>query len=189
MIDYEAAATNLEIASELAHGDLAKASRDWAQDVGELGRLCPKGKNSSVLAFLGTAILARTVDSEVDVRSINQREGSARPYSARMLAEKVWVPARAKMSVDLGANGPNPFNNSPFFNKDGLEEVTSPKNAEGWSFFLDCLARVEPMSPEDAQLALVGFISARRREVVPQVVLKDELGNSLGLEQAWIAKV
>jgi hypothetical protein len=165
-------------------GELPGEAIAWRERVQELGRLCPHSKSSTVIAALGTALLAKATDPRVDVYSLLVRGEAATSYSARSLADNVWARYRARLEVDLGANGMNPLNNTPFIGKTRIDEISGVRNQEGWNHFLGCLEAAMVLSGErEARLALRGFIVARRRSVLPKADLDRQLGDNLSMDQ------
>ncbi|MEX0725755.1 MAG: restriction endonuclease, SacI family [Planctomycetaceae bacterium] len=180
-IDH-AAATEILFSESAAAGagDLPKVADEWRERVNELGRLCPHRKSSTVIAALGTAILAKATDDRVDVYSLLDRGEAETSYSARSLADNVWARNRAKLEVDLGANGTNPLNNTPFIGKTRIDEITGVRNQEGWNIFIRCMEALRAVpDSKKAKLALRGFIAARRRVLLAEVDLDPRLGDNL----------
>jgi hypothetical protein len=115
----------------------------------------------------------------VDAYCLLDREGGDRAYSARTLADVVLAKHRAELGIDLGANGPNPFNNTPFIGKASIREIVTAKNKEGLKYFKECIELVDAMTSRQARSALRGFIVARTRELIPTLVLPVDAGNDL----------
>ncbi len=180
-IDHSNAVRILFFESEAAStGLLPKVAAEWRDRVMKLGLLCPHRKSSTVIAALGTAILAKATDERVDVYSLLDRGEAATSYSARSLADNVWARNRAKLEIDLGANGTNPLNNTPFIGKTRIDEITGVRNQEGWNLFLACMESLKALSGSgQARLALRGFITARRRSLLEAVNLDPLIGDSL----------
>ncbi len=148
----------------------------------ELGRLCPHRKSSTVIAALGTALLAKATDDRIDVYSLLDRGEAATSYSARSLADNVWAKNRARLEVDLGANGTNPLNNTPFIGKTRIDEITGVRNQEGWEYFIRCMEAIKSLpGSEESRLALRGFIAARRKSLLPAVEIDPQLGDDLSM--------
>jgi hypothetical protein len=160
----------------VVRGELNEEALEWQKRVQELGRLCPHSKSSTVIAALGTALLAKATDPRVDVYSLLVRGEAETSYSARSLADNVWARCRARLEIDLGANGMNPLNNTPFIGKTRIDEISGVRNQEGWNHFLACLeAAKELKGDSDARHALRGFIIARRRSLLPKANLPPHL--------------
>jgi hypothetical protein len=163
-------------------GELPEISVVWRERVRELGRLCPHSKSSTVIAALGTALLAKATDPRVDVYSLLVRGEAETSYSARSLADNVWARYRGRLEVDLGANGMNPLNNTPFIGKTRIDEISGVRNQEGWNYFIDCLEAAKSLKGESAaRLALRGFIVARRRNVLPKAEFDRKSGDNLSM--------
>ncbi len=162
---------------------------EWASRVKRLGELCPHRKSATVIAALGTAILAKATNLQVDVYSLLDRGESPTSYSARTLADNVWARHRAELTIDLGANGTNPLNNTPFIGKTRIDEITGVRNQEGWAAFLACIKAVEALASEsDARAALRGFLIARTKDLIPPVAIDPTAGDAL-LESELLATI
>ncbi len=107
-IDHDKATKILLEEAALAHCESsAGVASEWLDRVTRLGELCPHGRSATVIAALGTALLAKATDDRVDVYSLLDRGEADNSYSARSLADNVWARNRACLNVDLGANGVN----------------------------------------------------------------------------------
>lgn len=152
----------------------------WKARVVQLGALCPHGKSSTVIAALGTAILAKATDGSVDVYSLLDRGEAAKSYSARSLADNVWARHRAELGIDIGANGANPLNNTPFIGKTRIDEITGVRNKAGWTAFMECMDALEHLKTSDeARQALRGFVLARSRSLLTALNLSPQEGDDL----------
>jgi len=138
-------------------------TQEWYDKVTELGELCPYRKSSTFVAALGVAILAKSVNTAVDVYSILDRDGRENSYSARSLADGVWAKERAYIGVDLGANGANPLNNTPFVGRARIDAIENVRNKDGQAHLFTCLDQLALLSDTpSARAALRGFIAARK---------------------------
>nr|WP_010133141.1 restriction endonuclease, SacI family [Microbulbifer agarilyticus] len=134
----------------------------WKAKVDRLGALCPYRKSSTFVAALGTALLAKSVEPNVDVYSLLDRDGGERSYSARSLADNVWAKNRAYLDVDLGANNANPLNNTPFVGRARIDAIERVRNVEGRNWLFACLDELDSIQgTEEARSALRGFILSR----------------------------
>ena len=82
---------------------------------------CPRSRKSASkthIAFIGTALLARSTDQRTDVHSLHVKAGTPGAYSARSLAKDVLVPASRELRMHLGVTGREPLNNQPYFHND-----------------------------------------------------------------------
>ncbi len=152
----------------------------WKARCVQLGELCPHGKSSTVIAALGTAILAKATDADIDIYALLDRGEAAKSYSARSLADNVWARHRAELGIDIGANGANPLNNTPFIGKTRIDEITGVRNKAGWSAFMECMKALEKLkSSGEARQALSGFILARSRSLLTPLDLNPQEGDDL----------
>lgn len=168
-----------EEARKASVGEMDKIVLEWKERTATLGSHCPHRRSATFIASLGTALLAKSVNDKVDAYCLLDRHGGDRAYSARSLADGVMARHRAELGIDLGVNGPNPFNNTPFIGKASIREILTAKNRDGLNYFKDCIELVDHMSTREARSALRGFIVARTRELIPQVSLSHDAGNRL----------
>ena len=132
------------------------------------------------MAALGTAILAKAADQRVDVYALLGRGEAPCSYSARSLADNVWAHHRAELDIDLGANGANPLNNTPFIGKTRIDEITGVRNQAGWEYFMDCMEALKALpSSVEAREALRGFILARSKSILPPIDVDPQEGDDV----------
>ncbi|RUO24462.1 restriction endonuclease, SacI family [Aliidiomarina minuta] len=157
-------------------------SIEWTGRIERLTELCPYRKSSTFVAALGTAMLAKTIDPGVDVYCLLERDGSDTSYSARSLADNVWAKSRALLGIDLGANGANPLNNTPFIGKARIDEIRNVRNKNGYAFLIECLNLLATYTTtDDAKSALRGFINVRRNDFQSVFSVGEEAGDYLVL--------
>lgn len=180
-LDHTAATKILfEESASAGRGDSTALVETWRERTAELGRLCPHGKSATVIAALGTALLAKATNDQIDVYALLDRGEAPTSYSARSLADGVWAKNRAVLDVDLGANGVNPLNNTPFIGKTRIDEITGVRNRSGWKYFLECMEAAKALSScEAAREALRGFILARSHSVLPPIAIDPQAGDNL----------
>lgn len=152
----------------------------WKDRVAHLGALCPHGKSSTLIAALGTAILAKATDDRVDIYALLDRGEAAKSYSARSLADGVWARHRAELGIDIGANGANPLNNAPFLGKTRIDEITGVRNRAGWTAFMACMDALKDLESSDVtRQALRGFVVARSRSLLTAITVSPQEGDDL----------
>lgn len=140
----------------------------WENCIERLSQLCAEGVSSTHIAFLGTSILAKAVDANVDLFAIKPTHAFDNPnaYSARTLCHKVLVPLAAELGINIGVSGREPLNNQPYFRMTYLGDGT-PVHAGGrvaFDFMVSLVQELQAMEREvDACLALRAFIAVRRR--------------------------
>lgn len=176
----KAKAILFEQAKNARLGQMSEIALRWQDRIQQLGTLCPHGKSSTVIAAIGTAILAKATDIGVDVYSLLDRGEAENSYSARSLADNVWARHRAELDIDLGANGTNPLNNTPFIGKTRIDDITGVRNKEGWKFFIECMEELRTIeSTVESQEALKGFVVARSRSLVAPIDVAPQIGDLL----------
>ncbi len=180
-INHDIAKENLLEAYKIAKIGLEDDdSKYWKTVVDELGEVCPYRKSSTFVAALGTAILAKTVNINIDPYSLLDREGTNRSYSARSLADNVWAKNRAYLGIDLGANGANPLNNIPFIGRDSIRAIEEVRNKEGKALLFKRLDELETIKTiETAKAALRGFIASRIKQVFSTFTAGKDAGDYL----------
>ena len=180
-LDHDLATAILfEEANAAQRGVMTQTATTWAERVRNLGVLCPHGRSSTIIAALGTALLAKATDDRVDVYSLLDRGEAPESYSARSLADNVWARHRGQLNIDLGANGANPLNNTPFIGKTRIDQITGVRNKAGWTNFLECMRNLSELdSASQAKEALRGFILARSRSLLPALEIDPQTGDHL----------
>lgn len=121
-----------------------------------------QAKNKTFTAMLGTALLARASDDDVDVRSLREDE-SACGYSARSLAKEVLVPCCVRAGIDLRVRGAEPLNNQPFLRAARVStalKVTKPAVPE-LEYLCECLDAIEALKGKAGLEALAAFLRVR----------------------------
>lgn len=153
---------------EARQAEIGSLDADWLAQVERLSRLCAEGVSSTHIAFLGTAMLAKAVNADVDLFAIKPKhaEGNERAYSARSLCHSALVPVAAELGISLGVTGREPLNNQPYFRMTRLGDGT-PVHAGGRAAF-DCMVglvgELDAMQTEaEARAALRAFVAVRRR--------------------------
>lgn len=142
--------------------------RRWEQRIEKLSQLCAEGISSTHIAFLGTAILAKSVSTDVDLFAIKPKHAPENPnaYSARSLCHSVLVPLAAELGINLGVTGREPLNNQPYFRMTSLGDGT-PVHARGrdaFDYMLSLVQHLQAMrSVVAARTALRAFVAVRQR--------------------------
>jgi SacI restriction endonuclease len=141
--------------------------REWREKVERLSSLCLQGKAITHIAFLGTILLARSVNREADVKWIKPTHAKDAPnaFSARTLSEKVLVPVAAELGIHIGATGPQPLNNQPYFRMTYLGDDTPvhSKAKPAFEYMMILVREIEQMDEAAARDALRAYISVRMR--------------------------
>ncbi len=111
-LDYTVARQRFAEALEAARSgrELPAAWLERTRKVGE-------SPNRTFVSMLGTALLAKATDSQVDAFSLKTRN-LPRAYSARALCKDVLMPAATTARINMGTTGREPLNNQPFFRYD-----------------------------------------------------------------------
>jgi hypothetical protein len=122
-------------------------------------------RNRTFTPILGTALLARAADDEVDVASLREDE-SSRGYSARSLAKDILVPYCARAGIDLRNKGPEPLNNQPFLKAPRVSTDLKVKKSAvpALEHLCRCLDALESLRGKAALEALAAFLRVRIQE-------------------------
>lgn len=143
------------------------AESTWVEKIERLSALCEQGGSSTHIAFLGTSILAKSVDSNVDLFAIKPTHAgdNANAYSARVLCHSVLVPLAAELGVNIGVSGREPLNNQPYFRMTHLGDGTPVRaNARpAFEYMVSLITELQRYSTSQARVALRAFIAVRRR--------------------------
>lgn len=154
------------LVTEAAKAESAPVSEKWEQLVEELSQAC-EGSSKTHIAFLGTALLAKATDINVDPFSVKAGAGTEGAYSARSFGHSTLVPLAPKLGIDLGVSGREPLNNQPYFRikRATAEEMLSlVKDARPVRVLQRALRELEGVRDQsEALAALRAFIKVRRR--------------------------
>ncbi|MDA8457146.1 restriction endonuclease, SacI family [Acidovorax sp. GBBC 3334] len=140
---------------------------EWARKVEVLSRLCEVGGSATHIAFLVTAMLAKSVDGEVDLYAIKPTHslGNQNAFSARTLCHGVVVPLAAELGVNIGVNGREPLNNQPYFRMTALGDGTPvhTRARPAFDYMVSLVDELQSYTRVQARVALRAFIAVRRR--------------------------
>lgn len=156
-INRAQAAKVLEAAARQADSD-HPVPEEWIRRTRKIDE-CP---SRSFTPVLGTALLARATNPEIDALALKSGAGP-RAYSARSIATGVLVPGAVKYGYDLRATGREPLNNQPFFRYDRIDRMDHVRaDAEPWvPVLIDACEAINKLSAADAQSALAAYIRVR----------------------------
>jgi hypothetical protein len=148
---------------EAAKAAAGYVDQSWVKPIEQLSDAAT-GKSLTHIAFLGTAILAKCSNAEIDVFAVKRSAGPA-AYSARGLCHGVLVPNAPELDISLGVSGREPLNNQPYFRIERLtRDAPVRSTARGvLNQLCDLLDRLEQSSEEQARQAMRAFIEVRRR--------------------------
>lgn len=171
-VDLETARTVMEQAVRASLDPIARSTQefvDWSRSVRKFSELCAERNLKSYIAVLGNALLAKASNPRIDAYSLKAGDESGGAYDARRSAEKVLVPASQEHRFSLGATGPQPLNNQPFFRS---YRITREMRVRGHARdvldeLLKLLHEIQQYRSEEATRALAAFVDVRR-EYVPK---------------------
>lgn len=152
--------------SQKAHtGDIDTA---WEQKVERLSQLCRDGTSKTHIAFLCTVMLAKALDSRINLFAIKPTHSkpNENSFSARTLCHGVIVPLAAELGVHIGVTGREPLNNQPYFRMTRLNDGTPvhPGGQAAFDYMLTLVTELNELTArEHARQALRAFIAVRRR--------------------------
>lgn len=140
----------------------------WVDKIEHLSRLCAEGMSSTHLAFLVTAMLAKSVNTDADLFAIKPKlePDNANAYSARNLCHGVIVPLSAELGFSIGVTGREPLNNQPYFRMTRLGDDTPvhPGGRAAFDYMVSLVDELNKMKKEgQAREALRAFIYVRKK--------------------------
>lgn len=151
--------------AEAKNADEGPINPKWQKAIEHFSDVCETSTLTHV-AFLGTALLAKSVNIDTDVWAV--KAGSRHPgaYSARSLCHGVIVPQAVRLGISLGVTGREPLNNQPYFQIQRLSRTTTVHaNArpalQALCDLLDLAERLK--SRAEVRAALRAFIFVRRQ--------------------------
>ena len=131
----------------------------------QFSRICDETTLTHI-AFLGTAILAKSTTLGVDVWSVKARGSTSGAYSARGLGHGVLVKNAPVLGINLGVTGREPLNNQPYFQIDRVSRDTTVhgKARRALDALCDILDELDKFATlDDARAALRAFVFVRRQ--------------------------
>ncbi len=149
----------------------------WQERIETFSQIC-EGTSKTHIAFLGTALLAKSVNTACDAFSVKAGDDSDGAYSARGLAHGVLVPLAPKLDINLGVTGREPLNNQPYFRiKRVSRDIPVRGNAQiAIDSLIDLLTIINQFKTTDeARLALRAFIHIRRKYSPSYATLGEDL--------------
>ena len=157
-----------EIIYEASKAQESTLDTIWVKKIEHLSYLCGQGSSKTHIAFLGTSILAKSVDIRADLFAIKPKHSPNNPnaFSARTLCHSVLVPASAEIGFSLGVTGREPLNNQPYFRMKRLDDGTPvhPNSREAYEYMLSLVRELNSLQNEtQANKVLQAYIAVRKR--------------------------
>ena len=178
-IDFELAKRILE--EEADQIRTVEVSGYWVEIVERLSQEC-RHKNKTMIAALGTAVLAKSTNPLVDVFSLQVGENKdSNTYSARALCKEVLAANANRLGIDLGVSGREPLNNQPFFGKERISETMKVRSDAQVSLgiLVEALRELGKLKTQkQARNALRSFLQARKRKSAA-ITIPDDAGEGL----------
>lgn len=159
----------INIVREESHlADTGSVDDQWVRKIERLSTLCSEGQSFTHIAFLATAILAKSVARDVDLYAIKPKHSPDNPnaFSARSLCHDVLVPLAAELGFSLGVTGREPLNNQPYFRMTHLGDSTPIHQGarQTFEYLLELIDELSSLENEEpARRALRAFIFVRRK--------------------------
>lgn len=176
---YEKARAELEAAAQRASEAPLPSDHPWVRQIEHFGEIADASAKTHI-AMLGTAILAKATSPKADLTRLKVDRRSPGSYYARGLADSVLARVARLLNIDVGANGPNPLNNSPYRGKETLAEVGRTVRQDLQPVFIELLRLIDQLqasSQEQAREALQAFAQARTRPRTAPIELPPGLGH------------
>jgi hypothetical protein len=146
----------LERAVVLAESD-AKLPELWLERAERISA----SPSKTYIAALGTALLAKATDPQIDALTIKSKAG-ANAYSMRGVV-KVLAERAPDYGYHLGVTGPEPLNNQPWFGSSRIDRITNLRPDVG-PFHRDLLrylGDLNRLSGDEALQGLAAFLRLR----------------------------
>lgn len=181
-LDKERATERFGRALVLARSDEELPS-EWLERAARISTAA----NKTFTPMLGTALLARATDPEVDVHSLREDE-SDYGYSARSFAKEVLMPCCVRAGIDLRVRGSEPLNNQPFLRAARVSRDLKVRSTAipDLDYLCDCLDALKSIGDRESLAALAAFLRVRVDRSDPP--LRVAIGsNVLGLEDLALA--
>ena len=165
-IDKELAKkTFRKLASNVIGEQVDKA---WEEKVETLSKLCEEGGSKTHIAFLGTVMLAKSIDARADLFAIKPSHAKNNPhaFSARSLCHGVLVPLAAELGINIGVTGREPLNNQPYFRMTHLDDGTPIHSGSrpAFDYMYSLVKELNGFNEENKALAaLEAFIVVRKK--------------------------
>lgn len=138
----------------------------WRRKIERLSQLCDEGVSKTHIAFMGVALLAKSVSRRADLFAIKPDHAPDNPnaFSARSLAHGVLVPLAAELGFSIGVTGREPLNNQPYFRMVRLDDGTPvhPGGRAAFNYMVELVRELQELGTEvEAREALRAFIAVR----------------------------
>ena len=150
---------------EAEHAQKGAVDHDWEARIEGFSEICERTSKTHI-AFLGTALLAKSVNIACDAFSVKAGDDSPGAYSARGLAHGVLVPQAPRLDINLGVTGREPLNNQPYFR---IKRVSKDVPVRGnVQVAIDALVELLELinqleNTDEARKVLRAFIYVRRK--------------------------
>ncbi len=140
-------------------------SDDWESIVTNLvTEITATKTNRTFIAALGTALLAKATNPEIDPFALKAGLDTRGAYSARTLCQHVLAAHSLRLGIDIGVTGREPLNNQPFFAESRISNKLPVKPAarNALSILLNALEKINQIdTQEGAESALRAFLKCR----------------------------
>lgn len=140
----------------------------WDKEIEEFSRLCEECGVRTHIAFLGTSIIAKAVNINVDLYAIKPNHDKENPfcYSARTLCHSVLVPMSTQFKFSLGVTGREPLNNQPYFRMKKFNDGTPIRtnSLEAYNYLCELIEKLSRIHKKnEIREALRSFIAVRKK--------------------------
>lgn len=153
------------LSEEADNAESGVIDKQWEARIERFSEIC-ESTSKTHIAFLGTALLAKSVDISCDAFSVKAGDDSPGAYSARGLAHKVLVPQAPRLDINLGVTGREPLNNQPYFRIMRVsKKIPVRGNAQvAIDALIELLELINQLqNTDEARTALRAFIFVRRK--------------------------
>jgi len=164
-LNFNKADAEALLRNEAALAEKGDFDPEWKQVVEDFSEMS-RGSPQTHIAFLGTAMLAKALNLDVDVFAIKAGTSDHRAYSVRSLGHGALVPHAVELGINLGVTGREPLNNQPYFRSDRMSpDIVVHSTARPLIGELcRILERLDKINDADAaRAAFRAFIHVRRQ--------------------------
>ena len=160
-----------------------KLPPEWLHRVERIEE-CP---SKTYVAALGAALLAKATDARVNSLARTAKAGPT-GYPIRTVGEFMAAEA-PRYGYHLGATGPWPLNNSPFYrNHDRIDRFTNIR-ADAKPYYDDLVRYLQDLNRLDEDKALLGLAAFLRRRIAYAKALKAQVASVASVRAGAYAEV
>lgn len=132
-----------------------EVSADWVARTERVWSFTAK----TYVSALGTVLLAKATEPNIDPGSIKQQPENPNSYTMRSLCHEVLVPGSHRYNFSIRTTGREPLNNQPWFRYLHISEIERVRKPEDLREYKEMANEVGRLSPREAIEALASFVA------------------------------